>query len=555
MKPLHQYLLAAFSGALLALSFPPMPFNLLAFIGFVPLLFALDQNPKRPFLMIYLTFFIYHGGTNWWIIGWQSEADPFLIVAGIATWIVHPFIFMLPMGIYLYMKRKSGTDIALWYFPFIWIFYEWFHSLGELAYPWLSIGYSQINSLMWVQFAEITGVWGVGLVIVFLNIIFYKIILQIRRQKSAEGKISVSPKLIALHLTLFILPFVYGSFVKNNYNYENDLKENQTARIAVIQPNINPWIKWENSVMEQMLIHIRLQDSLDNKFPNIDLSIWSETAIGYYSYNMNVNHQFGFLQNWVDTNKIALMSGFADIFIYPTPDKASVTAKDFHGDKTKKYDSYNSALLLLPGKKDDYQIYRKMKLTPFSERIPYIQQLPFMRDWFEWGVGISSWAPGEKQENLKIVKQSDTIQIAPIICIESIFPGFVAGFVKNGAGIISIITNDAWFDHTFGPTQHFDIARMRAIETRRYVARCANTGVSGFIKPNGEDLVKLDQYVSVGLAADIPVLTEKTFFVKYGNYICYIATFIMIIGLFQSVMISKKSLATGKQQISKKSLL
>jgi len=539
LKPIYYYLLSAFSGALLAISFPPMPFNLLAFIGFVPLLLILEQNPKRQIILIYIAFFVYHGISNWWIMGWQSGADPFLIIAGIITWIVHPFFFMIPMSIFIYIKRLVGTDLALWYFPFIWVFFEWLHSLGELAYPWLTIGYTQINNNLWVQFADITGVWGISLVIVFLNVLFYKIIIQIRTQKYAGLKVKVSPILIALHLTLFLLPYVYGIFVKDDYNYDLDLKNNPTARIAVIQPNINPWYKWESSVLKQIALHKNLQDSVRKAYGRLDLGIWSETAIGYYSYNMNVQHNFNLLQHWVDTSQTALLTGFADIIIYPSSDVASVTAKDFLGDSSRKYDSYNSCLMLTPDDAENYQIYHKMKLTPFSERIPYIQQLPFMRDWFEWGVGISSWAPGDSQRTLKLAKSKDTIQIAPIICIESIFPGFVAEFVNQGAGIIAIITNDAWFDHTYGPMQHYDIARMRAIETRRYIARSANTGVSGFIKPNGEDLIRLEQYASTALAADIPVLTEKSFFVRYGNWLCYVSFLIVIIAFIHLIIVRK----------------
>jgi apolipoprotein N-acyltransferase len=540
LKPIYFYLLSAFSGALLAISFPPMPFNLLAFIGFVPLLLVLEQNPKRVFLLIYITFFIYHGGTNWWIMGWQSGVDPFLIVAGIATWIVHPFFFMIPFAIFMFVKRRIGSETAMWYFPFIWVFFEWIHSLGELAYPWLTIGYTQIHNRLWVQFADITGVWGVSLIVLYLNVLFYKILLQIRMQKDSGSKIKISPKLIIVHLLLFFLPYLYGFLVIDNYNYEEDLKNKQTLRIAVIQPNINPWAKWESRVSRQIQLHKHIQDSLKNVHGWLDLGIWSETAIGYHSYRMNVEHDFYALQQWVDSSKTHLITGFADIFIYPDSDMASVTAKDFLGDSSRKYDSYNSCLMLTPNKSDNYQIYHKMKLTPFSERIPYIQQLPFMRDWFEWGVGISSWAPGKTLKNLKLPNHNDTVKIAPIICIESIFPGFVAEFVDQGAGIIAIITNDAWFDHTYGPLQHYDIARMRAIETRRYIARCANTGVSGFIKPNGDDLIRLEQYVSSGLAADIPVLTYRSFFVRYGNWICYISSLIVIISVFHSILLRKR---------------
>ena len=529
------------TGALLALSFPPLPFNLLAFVGFVPVLFLLDHKPKNPFLLIYIAFFVYHGGTNWWISSWQADSDPYLMVAGIATWLVHPFFFMIPFAIYMYFKRKMGDNVALWFFPFIWIFYEWIHSLGDLAYPWLSIGYTQANSLIWAQFADIAGVWGLSFVIVVLNVLFYKIVLQIRESRAAGTKVKIDPRLIAAHLVIFILPFIYGGIVMDKHNYEDDLKNYPSLRIGMIQPSINPWSKWEDSVFDQIKHHQKIQDSLRAEHGWLDLGIWSETAIGYFSYTMNVSHEFSFLQKWVDTSKTNLLTGFADIIIYDTPAQTSPTAKDFKGDTSKKYDSYNSALMLTPGKEDDYQIYHKMRLTPFSERIPFIEYFPFLREWLEWGVGISSWALGKKQENLKIYKNKDTIKIAPVICIESIFPSFVADFIDKGADIVVIITNDAWYDYTFGPVQHYAIARMRAIETRRYIARTANSGVTGFIRPTGEDLLMLDQYISTGIAADVPALSGRTVFVRIGNLLCHIAFAVTLLGFLLSAFYYKRS--------------
>ncbi|MFN3270923.1 MAG: apolipoprotein N-acyltransferase, partial [Candidatus Kapaibacteriota bacterium] len=189
--------------------------------------------------------------------------------------------------------------------------------------------------------------------------------------------------------------------------------------------------------------------------------------------------------------KSSLLTGFAD-FRFLTPDeKPSFTTKYLFGDSSKPYDTYNSILLLNPN--NTFQIYHKNRLTPFGEQIPYGEILGFAKEFLEWNVGISSWAKGTVQNILKMKTSKNECNIAPIICIESIYPDYCRSFVKKGAEIMVIITNDGWYDHTFGPLQHYLIAAVRAIENRRFVARCANTGISGVITPTGQTLIKAPQ--------------------------------------------------------------
>jgi apolipoprotein N-acyltransferase len=524
-----------------------MPFGALAFVGLVPLLFALEFKPKHTFLLLYITFFIYHAGSNWWISSWQENTDPYLVASGIATALIHPFFFFFPFLLYFFVKKRLGTQRALWFLPFFWASFEWLHGLGDLAYPWLALSYTQLKSLYWVQFADITGSTGVSFVIVLINILVLKSIYVIKSYEGSQRKIKnllLHPLFLKYAIPLFlliVLPYVYGIIRIRDFKHGELLKRCETVNLGIIQPAINPWNKWETSSLGQIQKHIAISDSLVAATGKLDALIWSETAILYVNYDVNFLHDFAFLRRWMNNYNFSLISGFADMKLYKKGETPSIAAKAFRGDSSMIYDSYNSVLLLNPDStKSEPQIYHKMRLTPFGERIPYMEVFSFARKWLEWGVGISSWAKGKEQKLLTLETANGRhIPFAPVICIESIYPGFVRGFVEKGAEFITIITNDAWYDHTFGPEQHYQIARMRAIETRRYIARCANTGVSGFIQAGGETLLRAPQYKATGIAATIPLLQNKSYYDIYGDWIVYISLFISFFVLVFSLVKQK----------------
>lgn len=527
-------LLAASTGLLLSMAFPPMPFFLFAFIAFIPLLFALiELKPKHSLWLVYLTFFIYHFGTNWWISSWQKDTDPFLMASGLGLSIVHPLFFMIPISAFLRILRRSGRNIAIWSFPFLWLSFEWLHSLGEMSYPWLAIGNTQIHNYYWIQFIDITGVWGSSFLIALVNVIILQSIFYLRENQIVWKDFLKVQKLkyymISL-LLIFIIPMIYGGIRINQFNHLNLLKNNKSINIAVIQPNINPWRKWKGSVMDQVDEHIQIMDSL-KKAKNFDLAIWSETAIPYHDFAVNSFHNLHFLSSWVTQNKTSLLTGFADIVLYDKG-KAPKTAKKMGGDNSFLYESFNSAIIINPEKPYVKEIYHKMKLTPFAERFPYAEVVGFLKQFMEWGVGISSWNIGVQQKSLTVKYGKDSTKIGSIICIESIYPEFVSNFSKMGAEVLCVITNDAWYDYTFGPEQHYQIAALRAIESRRYIARCANTGISGFISPTGISISRLEQYKATANSELLPLIKETTIYAKLGDILPYITIFVSVILVF-----------------------
>jgi apolipoprotein N-acyltransferase len=542
MNKYRNSLLALTSGILLALSYPPMPLFILAFVGFVPLLFALEQNPKRPYFLVYLTFFIYHAGTNWWVSSWQPECDPFLLVSGLAVDLFHPFFFYVPIIIYRTIQKRINRNTALWCLPFAWVVFEWLHSLGEFSYPWLNIGQTQIYNHYWIQIADIAGVWGASFLVLLVNVLIFKIILNIKEDNSGYNLFKSlvinkqSQNFSILILLLIIIPITYGGIRTSQYSHTALKKENTTLKIGVIQPNINPWLKWENDPIEQIKKHFAIQDSLIKAAGGLDLTVWSETALLYLGPEFNVNHNLTGLRHWMDSSLTPLLSGYADFVVYDSSEKAPPLAKVWNKNNNAHYVSYNSAIMLnFRDSSNPLQIYHKMKLTPFGERMPYAEYLLPLVSFMEWGVGISSWSLGTKQKNLTLYTKGDTVNLAPIICIESIYPGFVRNFTKLGANIMCIITNDGWYDHTTGPEQHFLIAQMRAIENRRYLVRCANTGVSGFITPTGETISRLPEYQAAGLFEEIPDINTQSIYVMFGDWLPVMATVICSILILYSI--------------------
>ncbi len=552
MKIGKRFLLALVSGLLLALSFPPMPFYMFAFIAFVPILFVLTnvENLKHKYLLLYVTFFVYHTGTNWWISSWQSETDPYLMASGLALCLLHPFFFMIPFALFSLLKRKISTNFALWMFPFLWTAFEFAHGLGEFSYPWLSIGNTQFYNHYWVQIIDIIGSYGASFLIALINILMLKLILIIRANniKNKElFKYAESRNYIIAIVALILIPNIYGIFRADSFDYDDLIKKNKTIKIGVIQPNINPWRKWETSVPQQIMIHQHLQDSLRNAGNNIDLALWCETSIPYLNIETNAFYEYPIITNWVDSSNVTLLTGFTELKLFNSKKESTPTARTLPGSSIY-YESYNTALLLSPNRYDEKkQLYRKMRLTPLAERLPYADYLLFARGWFEWSVGISAWGVGKEQHNLKMYRNNDSISIATIICIESIYPDFVRNFANQGAELFTVITNDAWYDYTFGPRQHYIIAAMRAIENRRFLARAANSGISGFITPTGESISELPQYKQVAVSATIPLISEKTFYTKYGDIIAWFSIIISLatftFAVFKKYIINPKVLS------------
>jgi apolipoprotein N-acyltransferase len=152
--------------------------------------------------------------------------------------------------------------------------------------------------------------------------------------------------------------------------------------------------------------------------------------------------------------------------------------------------------------------------------MPFSDDVPAIRSWLRWGVGISGWNKGGGASVLPVLRGTDTLaRVGPVICIESIYPGYVADYVRRGADVLAVITNDAWYDGTFGPHQHYCISRMRAIETRRDIVRCGNTGISGCISRTGASYSEAPARARTALAGAVHLYNDQSIYVLVGDWV------------------------------------
>jgi apolipoprotein N-acyltransferase len=519
-----KFVLACTSGILVGLSFPPLPFGLLACVALVPLFQLLERMDSygETLRYGYLTFLVFNVITLYWVGGFTHGKDLFLMMAGAALLVAHPLFFLVPLIGYAFVKRNFGVGVALLAMPFLWVAFEWLHSLGEIGFPWLTLGNTQSYALERIQFASVTGVYGISFWIVAVNSLAYFLF----RKLSLRGWAPSSPNALvtlALLIIITILPGIHGRITLGSIA---PVSHERRLRVGIIQPNIDPWQKWQAMPSEQVRAYLEFSQRLRGEKPQ--LMIWPETAISFRILAGRNAEIFRQLKAGVDSLNVALLTGFADVVYYESGG-APATSKTVEGTNLR-YDDFNAMMLLEPGS-DRIQKYAKMKLVPFGERVPYADKLSFLANAIKWNVGISGWGIG-KDTTVFILSNSESVaKFSGMVCYESIYPELVSSFVRSGAEFLVVITNDSWWGKTSGAYQHERYAVFRAVENRRWIARCANGGISCFIDPYGRVFREQELFTQAAMVDNLELRQDKTFYAAHGDIFSHVCTGVSVVFL------------------------
>ncbi|HWF44192.1 MAG TPA: apolipoprotein N-acyltransferase, partial [Candidatus Kapabacteria bacterium] len=539
-----RYLLAIASGILLGLAFPPtgLAGGILAFVALVPLLIALEgiETLGRTFRITWVAMFLLGLVANYWVGGWKSmsEVDPFLMVGGVLLAVVHPFFLVIPFLLYDMTRRRFGQRAALYSLPIFYAGFEYAHSFGDLAYPWLSLYNTQTYNLTYDQFIELTGPFFLTMLIVLVNVEIF-LLCRTCFSLSKPLKDLTKSKTILLHcgilVLLFLIPYLYGAFAMQQLEASH-----ASLRVTVVQPNIDPWAKWYTD--EQRTLDTNFDASitaLRQVHDSTDLLLWPETAITFYITAPAKGYELRELYHFIDQIRHPILTGFPDREEYQAGRDSIPEDAVPEGIGGFYYRSWNAAMILYQQTDGSIQrdVYHKQKLVPLGEHIPFVETFPFLRKFFQWGVGLGSWNFGKGYEPLRMpladalhdTLNRDTLKITPTICYESIYPSFVRHFVDRGANVLAVITNDGWYGRSSGPYQHEQFAVLRAIEDRRWVVRSANTGISAIIDDRGRFVKSLPLFVSGSITARVPLIERRTLYVAWGDYIAIPAMFYSLI--------------------------
>lgn len=514
MKKFPSLILSIASGLLLFFAWPHAGFTPLIFVAWVPLLLMADeeQNRIKFFLFCLLAMFLWNAGTTWWI--WNSTA-----AGAIGAIVANSFLMSLPLAGFYIFKTKHGQKTGLVSFVAFWLSFEYIHLNWQLSWPWLTLGNVFATHTKWIQWFEFTGTCGGSLWVLLANVIIF---LSLKTRKVLAG---------AAAAAILLLPFLIS------YLLYPKSAQTAAANVIIVQPNIDPYSEKFDvaSTAGQIQKLISLSEkSLDS---NTRLVLWPETALPVPAWQdqvqQNVTYKPVFDFAYRHPN-LTLQTGIETYKNYGVQ-KATKTARKNKSDGTY-YDVFNAAVAIKAG--EQLQFYNKSKLVPGVETLPDF--LLWMGAIFE-KFGGTPGGYGHDNEAVAFKSNGNAYVTAPIICYESIYGEYTAQYVRKGANLLTIMTNDGWWANTAGHKQHLDYARLRAVETRKWVARSANTGISAVINSNGEIVEKRAWDEASFIKYSIPAVSGETFFVKNGAIVYKLAVFVMIVLLtYHFTMIGKK---------------
>ena len=465
------FFLCILSAVLLNLPFSCGKLWITSWFGFLPLFFVLRGKSR-----IQVFFLAYFCGVVFWLltIYWLVHVT----LLGTIILILYLALYFGFFGFFILTLNTQRWALNLFFIPSTWVLLEYLRSYLFTGFPWALLGLGQYKNLPIIQIAAITGVWGVSFLVVLFNIAFYLTI--VKRQRI---KISLICTLI-LFLSLF-----YGFYHLSYKSSASSSKE--CVKISLVQGNIPQDLKWDKqaiSFIQSSYKELTLAAALDHP----DLIIWPEASVpGVWGQDDVEFAQVFSLAHGLATN---LLVGAVSRL---------------------RQDYFNSALFIdklgQPG-----MTYSKIHLVPFGEYVPLRNIFPFLRTI----TLIGDLEPGKEYTIFK-----KPVNFSVLICFEDLFPELSRTFVKKGAKFLVNITNDAWYKESSAACQHFAASVFRAVENRVYLARAANTGISGFIDPFGRSLsvvrdVKGKEIFVKGYSSKNICLTSlrRTIYNRYGDF-------------------------------------
>ncbi len=524
-------LLALLSGTLLAVSWPTYGFPAFIFFAFVPLLLCefrvRNQNYNwkklKVFGLAYLSFLIWNLITTYWIY----FSTPF---GGVFAILVNSLLMAGVFLLYHLVAKRTGFSAASAFLVSIWMVFEKVHLTWDFSWPWLNLGNVFSEYISWVQWYEFTGTFGGTLWVWLINIAIYKGILQYTEYKE-RGIVYRALFKVAL---LFLIPLGISLYIYYSYEEPED-----NIEVVILQPNINPYTEKYNTTDTR--IGTLLMDLSTEAVTNTtDLVIAPETVFADGTRLSNIENSEAVFYGRQISRLNPHLSFLGGVSMYDRfHDPLLIQKQSNQIGPNDWYDDYNSAFITR-NSIDSTQLYHKSKLVVGVENFPYQSILkPILGDiMIDLGGTV---AMKTTQEDREVLWLNETLGTAPIICYESVYGEYVTGYVNNGAQFLSIITNDAWWGNTQGHKQHLSYARLRAVETRRFVARSANTGISAIINSRGDIVKKLGYEKQGSIKGLVGLNSEKTFFTKYGDYLARIAQFLaLFIFLFSIVKFKRK---------------
>ncbi len=528
--------LSLLSGVFFWLSWPPHRLAPLLLVAFVPLLLILRHVEKHRYQRPYWTFyqyaywtlFLWNLTTTWWVAYSTIAGAVFMLFC-------NTFCMSLPLPLFQFTTRHLGKSVGYVALLAYWVSMEHVHLRWELSFPWLNLGNGFACWPEWVQWYAYTGALGGTVWILITNLLLFHCI--------SSKKTTTQFRLGCIAGFWIVLPMLISYYTY--WNYEEQGKE---VEVVVMQPNINPYtgefvdMGATFSAQERVARFITLSEMQLSE--ETQFLVWPEVAIDGL-FDEQLMNEYSLIDQLVNFKRLhpqlSLLVGLNSLVGYGN-EKVTKTARFSH--KYGYYDIFNTALFV--GDQGTLATYHKSKLVPGVELVPYLYHLEVPKKLVPDAHGRLS-SLGIQDRPSVFFNQRGT-GIAPVICYESVYGDYLADFIRMGASLIFSMTVDGWWKDTPGHQQHFHYTRLRAVESRRSVARSALKGISAFINQRGDILQAAQYQDQAAMRSTLRANSALTFYVQHNNYIASTmlwTSLLLIIGAMLSKVLARYTRKEG----------
>ena len=512
--------LSALFAVLMSIPFLIPHTGFIALIGMVPLLcmdrIATILEKKHVWIYHYAGFVLWNAITTFWVCNATIGGGLFAIFA-------NAFQMSLIFGMFRLSKKRFNGALPYIFLACAWIAWERFYFDAEISWPWLVLGNSFARSIWAVQWYEFTGALGGSLWIWAANLGIFGLLVSLSDGRIFTWNWKAKTAAIAGLAGILTIPFVISPFIGRQY----DMEAEEELPVVIVQPNIDPYNKFtamtqdqQNAIVEAQLekaLEWRKGDSLAGPLLVVAPETFTgDIIVGQYERSRTWRRFTSFLKDYPGVNMLFGASSYDYIF---SPEAPSHNARNMG--EGLWVESHNSALMI--DGKPQTEIFHKSKLVVAVEMTPYPALFCKIDDMLG---GVMGRCVGQDQISLL---HAEDIPVGSAVCYESVYGEYYTGYVRKGARAMAIITNDAWWGNTPGYKQHLSYASLRAIETRRAIARCANTGISAIISPCGKILQPTPWWEQAVISGQLPLRDEVTFYVSHGDITGRVCTFIFVL--------------------------
>lgn len=535
-------------AALMSVPFLVPHCGFVSLVGFVPLL-CLDRvatlaGLKRVWIYHYSAFLLWNFITTFWVCNAT-------IGGGIFASTYNALQMSIIFGAFRLSKKYFKGVLPYIFLVAFWIAWERFYFNVDMSWPWLVLGNAFARSIGSIQWYEYTGTLGGSLWVFLVNITIFLIMVGL-----SDGSLSLCGKKAKWAVLVWTVLIIIGPFVASGIIYSRYEEKEDTLEVFIFQPNIDPYHKFEalsqsqqneillsqmekalarrSSVVQSTGAQSSVVQSPDNAKPLLLLApetFTSDVVTGRYGNSATIRSFVDFLR---DRPGVNILFGASTRTFITSPERPSDLARSRGVNMWSE--SHNSALIVDGTGRTE--IFHKSKLVVGAERMPCPK---YFRKLDELLGGVMGRCEGQDSISiLHCVAPTQTVNVGCAVCYESVYGEYCTGYPLAGAEVMTVITNDAWWGDTPGYRQHLSYSSLRAIETRRSIARCANTGISAFIDQRGRIHNPSPWWQTAVLHGYVNRNADLTFFVRHGDLTGRICTFLfwlLVLALIVSIIL------------------